>query len=144
MTIPPLSYSPSFNFCFYCCLHAQLSPIYSESTIGLCGNYDGNQGDDFLSPSGLVEASVEDFGNSWKISGDCVDLVKQDTDPCILNPKRGNSQERSKQTSNMLSFCCEMVLILRWNSMTLFTAININKFSVLCSGKIHILMTIKL
>ncbi|XP_018418206.1 PREDICTED: von Willebrand factor [Nanorana parkeri] len=71
----------------------KLSPAYSGSTSGLCGNYDGNQGDDFLSPSGLVEASVEDFGNSWKLSGDCVDLVKQDTDPCILNPKRARFAE---------------------------------------------------
>ncbi|XP_063784571.1 von Willebrand factor isoform X2 [Pseudophryne corroboree] len=69
-------------------LMIKLSPTYSDATSGLCGNYNGNQGDDFLSLSGLVEASVEDFGNSWKLDGDCVDLVKQDTDPCILNPKR--------------------------------------------------------
>ncbi|XP_075066326.1 von Willebrand factor [Mixophyes fleayi] len=71
----------------------KLSPIYSDSTSGLCGNYNGNQGDDFLSVSGLVEASVEDFGNSWKLSGDCVDLVKQDTDPCSLNPRRARYAE---------------------------------------------------
>lgn len=104
MRIMLRTYCLCLIFLFYCCLHAQLSPIYSESTSGLCGNYNGNQGDDFLSPSGLVEASVKDFGNSWKLSGDCVDLLKQDTDPCILNPKKGNGQEGSKNTSNMFTF----------------------------------------
>lgn len=57
---------------------------------GLCGNYNGNQGDDFLTPSGMVEALLEDFGNSWKLNADCQDLSKQDSDPCNLNPRLGN------------------------------------------------------
>lgn len=56
---------------------------------GLCGNYNGNQGDDFLTPSGMVEALLEDFGNSWKLNADCQDLLKQDSDPCNLNPRLG-------------------------------------------------------
>ncbi|KAM4748779.1 von Willebrand factor [Rhinophrynus dorsalis] len=71
----------------------KLSPIYSGLISGLCGNYNGNQGDDFLTPSGLIETSVEDFGNSWKLNGDCTNLVKQDTDPCNLNPKRARFSE---------------------------------------------------
>ncbi|XP_053552971.1 von Willebrand factor-like, partial [Bombina bombina] len=71
----------------------KLSPVYSGSTSGLCGNYNGNQGDDFLSPSGLVETNVEVFGNLWKLNSDCTDLTKQDTDPCNLNPKRARFAE---------------------------------------------------
>ncbi|KAM4676803.1 von Willebrand factor [Discoglossus pictus] len=71
----------------------KVSPMYSGATSGLCGNYNGNQGDDFLIPSGLVETNVEDFGNSWKLNADCTDLVKQDTDPCNLNPKRARFAE---------------------------------------------------
>ncbi|XP_029453126.1 von Willebrand factor [Rhinatrema bivittatum] len=71
----------------------KVSPLYAGATCGLCGNYNGNQGDDFLTPSGLVEALVEDFGNSWKLTGDCADLVKQDADPCNLNPKRARYAE---------------------------------------------------
>lgn len=56
---------------------------------GLCGNYNGNQGDDFLTPSGMVEALLEDFGNSWKLKADCQNLLKQDSDPCSLNPRLG-------------------------------------------------------
>ncbi|XP_028664014.2 von Willebrand factor [Erpetoichthys calabaricus] len=66
----------------------KLSPVYAGKTCGLCGNYNGNQRDDFTTPAGLNEAHVENFGNSWKINGECEDILKQDNDPCILNPKR--------------------------------------------------------
>lgn len=69
----------------------QLSSEYTERTCGLCGNYNGNQGDDFLTFSGLVETLVEDFGNSWKLKGDCQDLQKQESDSCHLNPHLGTA-----------------------------------------------------
>lgn len=65
----------------------QLSPAYTGKTCGLCGNYNGNRGDDFLTPSGLVESLVEDFGNAWKLRPDCADLPRQPGDPCALNPR---------------------------------------------------------
>ncbi|NP_001268235.1 von Willebrand factor precursor [Dasypus novemcinctus] len=68
-------------------LLVKLSPVYAGKTCGLCGNYNGNQGDDFLTPAGLVEPLVEDFGNAWKLHGDCQDLPKQNSDPCNLNPR---------------------------------------------------------
>lgn len=37
----------------------------------------------------MVEAVLEDFGNSWKLIADCQDLLKQDSDPCNLNPRLG-------------------------------------------------------
>ncbi|XP_007935278.1 von Willebrand factor [Orycteropus afer afer] len=68
-------------------LLVKLSSVYAGKTCGLCGNYNGNKGDDFLTPAGLVESLVEDFGNSWKLHGDCQDLQKHDSDPCSLNPR---------------------------------------------------------
>uniref|UniRef100_A0A8C3PPM6 von Willebrand factor n=1 Tax=Calidris pygmaea TaxID=425635 RepID=A0A8C3PPM6_9CHAR len=76
-------------------LLVKLSSIYSERMCGLCGNYNGNQGDDFLTPSGMVEALLEDFGNSWKLNADCQDLLKQDSDPCNLNPRLAKYAEDS-------------------------------------------------
>ncbi|XP_056092012.1 von Willebrand factor [Rhinichthys klamathensis goyatoka] len=66
----------------------KLNPAYAGKTCGLCGNYNGNQGDDFLTVGGLVETRVEGFGNAWKMNADCDDLQLQHSDPCILNPKR--------------------------------------------------------
>ncbi|XP_039730048.1 von Willebrand factor isoform X2 [Pteropus medius] len=68
-------------------LLVKLSPVYAGRMCGLCGNYNGNKGDDFRTPAGLVEPLVEDFGNAWKLQGDCEDLRKQPSDPCILNPR---------------------------------------------------------
>ncbi|XP_048156081.1 von Willebrand factor [Corvus hawaiiensis] len=76
-------------------LLVKVSPVYSERMCGLCGNYDGNQGDDFLTPSGMVESLLEDFGNSWKLNADCQDLLKQDSDPCNLNPHLAKYAEDS-------------------------------------------------
>ncbi|CAM5082052.1 unnamed protein product [Eretmochelys imbricata] len=76
-------------------LLVKLSPMYTDRTCGLCGNYNGNEGDDFLTPSGLVEALVEDFGNAWKLNGNCQDLLKQDSDPCSLNPRLAKYAEDS-------------------------------------------------
>lgn len=69
------------------CVSPQLSPVYAGKTCGLCGNYNGNRGDDFVTPAGLAEPLVEDFGNAWKLHGDCEDLQKQHSDPCSLNPR---------------------------------------------------------
>lgn len=69
------------------CVSPQLSPVYAGKTCGLCGNFNGNRGDDFITPAGLAEPLVEDFGNAWKLHGDCEDLQKQHSDPCSLNPR---------------------------------------------------------
>ncbi|XP_057693186.1 von Willebrand factor [Corythoichthys intestinalis] len=66
----------------------KLGPRWAGRTCGLCGNYNGNQGDDFLSASGMVEASPLAFGHSWRINGDCSPTHKAATDPCAVNPKR--------------------------------------------------------
>ncbi|KAM6438314.1 von Willebrand factor [Rhynochetos jubatus] len=76
-------------------LLVKLSPVYSGRMCGLCGNYNGNQGDDFLTPSGMVEALLEDFGNSWKLNADCQDLLKQGSHPCNLNPRLAKYAEDS-------------------------------------------------
>nr|XP_008512142.1 PREDICTED: von Willebrand factor [Equus przewalskii] len=76
-------------------LLVKLSPLYAGKTCGLCGNYNGNKGDDFLTPAGLVEALVEAFGNSWKLRADCEDLQKQHSDPCSLNPRLSRFAEEA-------------------------------------------------
>ncbi|XP_076589526.1 von Willebrand factor [Chaetodon auriga] len=66
----------------------KLGPRWAGQTCGLCGNFNGNQGDDFLSGSGLVEAGPQAFSQSWRINGDCESSHKHETDPCAINPKR--------------------------------------------------------
>lgn len=66
----------------------KLGPRWTGRTCGLCGNYNGNQGDDFLSSSGLIEAGPQSFSQAWRINGDCEPHQRHETDPCAINPKR--------------------------------------------------------
>ncbi|XP_036961883.1 von Willebrand factor isoform X3 [Acanthopagrus latus] len=89
----------------------KLGPHWAGRTCGLCGNYNGNQGDDFLSGSGLVEASPESFGQSWRINGDCLSTHKHVIDPCAINPKRVRFAEEACSVimSDVFSPCHFMV-----------------------------------
>ncbi|XP_043542045.1 alpha-tectorin-like, partial [Chiloscyllium plagiosum] len=42
--------------------------LYSGSLCGLCGNFNGEPADDFVSPNGTALSTAAVFGNSWKIS----------------------------------------------------------------------------
>ncbi|XP_019745937.1 von Willebrand factor isoform X2 [Hippocampus comes] len=85
----------------------KLGPRWAGRTCGLCGNYNGNQGDDFLSASGLVEAGPLAFGQSWRINDDCKSAHTVTTDPCAINPKRVRFAEEgcSMMTSDVFGPC---------------------------------------
>ncbi|CAL9695336.1 unnamed protein product [Knipowitschia caucasica] len=69
-------------------LRVKLGPRWQGRTCGLCGNYNGNQGDDFMSEAGLVEGGAQAFAQSWRINADCEAIHRQEADPCAANPKR--------------------------------------------------------
>jgi von Willebrand factor type D domain len=47
----------------------------SIKVSGMCGNFNGEDGDDFKTPTSgdLVETSAKVFGDSWKIDLQCTD-----------------------------------------------------------------------
>lgn len=52
---------------------------YSGALCGICGNFNGHTEDDFLSPSGALAPSADQFGTEWMVEDDmpcddfCVD-----------------------------------------------------------------------
>ncbi|XP_066254573.1 hemocytin [Euwallacea similis] len=55
-------------------------------TKGLCGTFNGNQKDDFVTPENDVEHSIIPFANKWKTSEKCNDVPDAlTTHPCDLN-----------------------------------------------------------
>ncbi|XP_078197928.1 mucin-2 [Callithrix jacchus] len=60
---------------------------------GLCGNFNGLEGDDFKTASGLVEATGAGFANSWKAQSSCQDKLDWLDDPCSLNIESANYAE---------------------------------------------------
>ncbi|KAJ1132105.1 hypothetical protein NDU88_010434 [Pleurodeles waltl] len=47
-------------------LIVRVGPEYQNQLQGLCGNYNQDQSDDKLMPSGIIAQSDAEFGNSWK------------------------------------------------------------------------------
>ncbi|XP_034943572.1 hemocytin, partial [Chelonus insularis] len=70
-------------------IYITIPPGFRGKTKGLCGTFNGNQKDDFLTPFGDVEQSIISFANKWKTSEQCNDLSKIEfTHPCDKNPER--------------------------------------------------------
>ncbi|KAM7226088.1 hypothetical protein CapIbe_022233 [Capra ibex] len=60
---------------------------------GLCGNFNGLEGDDFRTAGGLVEATGAGFANTWKAQSSCSDKLDWLDDPCALNIESANYAE---------------------------------------------------
>uniref|UniRef100_A0A8C6XA31 VWFD domain-containing protein n=1 Tax=Naja naja TaxID=35670 RepID=A0A8C6XA31_NAJNA len=76
-----------------CCWLTTTEPTLHGEVCGLCGNYDGNDINDFTTRSQSVVGDVLEFGNSWKVSPTCAD-VSGGKDPCSANPYRSSWAQR--------------------------------------------------
>ncbi|XP_046898327.1 otogelin [Hypomesus transpacificus] len=64
-------------------LYLQVDELWKEDTVGLCGTFNGNIQDDFLSPSGMIESTPLLFGNAWRVSSACAPIHSlPQLDPC--------------------------------------------------------------
>lgn len=52
---------------------------------GLCGTFNSNQMDDFLTPEGDIEQNVVAFANKWKTKEKCPDVTQNHNHPCDSN-----------------------------------------------------------
>lgn len=72
-------------------------PSYRGKTKGLCGNFNSNTNDDFLTPEGDVETSVEAFADKWRTKDTCDlvnDVSKEGVHPCTANPEAKEKAEK--------------------------------------------------
>ncbi|KAM9408251.1 otogelin [Pholidichthys leucotaenia] len=64
-------------------LYLQADERWKDDTVGLCGTFNDNIQDDFLSPSGMIESTPQLFGNAWKVLSACShSLSTPQLDPC--------------------------------------------------------------
>nr|CAD7397465.1 unnamed protein product [Timema cristinae] len=78
------------------------------STTGLCGTFNLNQKDDFLTPEDDIEQSVISFANKWKTQEVCEDsLEKVLSHPCDINNNNRATAEKycSKIKSPLFQGC---------------------------------------
>ncbi|XP_069758400.1 otogelin-like protein [Narcine bancroftii] len=67
-------------------LYLQVDSSWKGKTTGLCGTFNGNLRDDFLSPVGMIEGTPQLHANAWKISSACTTPVNIPlVDPCDTN-----------------------------------------------------------
>nr|XP_015208412.1 PREDICTED: otogelin-like protein [Lepisosteus oculatus] len=67
-------------------LYVVLDSSWKGGTVGLCGTFNGNLRDDFLSPSGMIEGTPQLHINAWKVSSACTSPVNIPIiDPCEMN-----------------------------------------------------------
>ncbi|XP_006893416.1 PREDICTED: mucin-2-like [Elephantulus edwardii] len=99
----PSSYHVIVNTVFGLRLQVQLVPVMQlfatldqgaqGQVQGLCGNFNGLEGDDFKTAGGLVEATGAGFANTWKAQSSCHDKLDWLDDPCSLNIESANYAE---------------------------------------------------
>lgn len=100
----PSSYHLVVNTAFGLRLQVQLLPVMQlfltldqdaqGQVQGLCGNFNGQEGDDFKTAGGLVEATGAGFANTWKAQSSCHDKLDWLDDPCSLNIETGEAPPR--------------------------------------------------
>nr|XP_056707924.1 otogelin [Euleptes europaea] len=67
-------------------LYLQADARWKDDTVGLCGTFNGNTEDDFLSPVGVPESTPQLFGNAWKTSSACgPEHDSSPMDPCDVH-----------------------------------------------------------
>lgn len=57
-------------------LYITAEPRYFDKLCGLCGNFNDNEDDDFITYQGVTTASALEFGDSWATSDTCLDAVE--------------------------------------------------------------------
>ncbi|XP_066439144.1 mucin-5AC-like [Eleutherodactylus coqui] len=66
-------------------VHIHLGPTYHNQIVGLCGNFNSIQSDDFMTISGVSEGTAASFANAYKSNSNCPNIKNNYEDPCSLN-----------------------------------------------------------
>ncbi|NXM94510.1 OTOGL protein, partial [Sylvia borin] len=67
-------------------IYVQVDVRWKRRTLGLCGTFNGNLRDDFLSPAGMIEGTPQLHANAWKVSSACsMPINIPVVDPCNVN-----------------------------------------------------------
>ncbi|XP_053269553.1 alpha-tectorin isoform X17 [Pleuronectes platessa] len=84
---------------------------YRGKTCGLCGNFNGNQRDDFRTPSGAIVPTPGQFGTSWKVAGNytCSDGCGSSCPRCLDERPARAQCEVIQAADGPFSFCHEDV-----------------------------------
>ncbi|XP_016416622.1 IgGFc-binding protein [Sinocyclocheilus rhinocerous] len=80
----------------------EIPSTFKNAVKGLCGNYNGNNADDFLLPGGIQAASVVDFAEAWVSPSDKMMCQTSCGSKC-LNPDKDKQKEAETACSILIS-----------------------------------------
>ncbi|KAI2658249.1 Alpha-tectorin [Labeo rohita] len=80
---------------------------YSGATCGICGNFNGQSNDDFMTPSGDLVRSADQFGASWKVEDElpCNDGCGNNCPLCQDQTTARSLCEIIRSSEGPFSFC---------------------------------------
>ncbi len=80
----------------------EIPSTFKNAVKGLCGNYNGNSGDDFLLPGGIQTSSVEYFAEAWVSPSDKMMCQTGCAFKCF-NPDKDQQKEAETACSILIS-----------------------------------------
>nr|XP_055061323.1 alpha-tectorin-like [Misgurnus anguillicaudatus] len=108
---------------------------YSGVTCGLCGNFNGNSNDDFLTPSGVLVPSAGQFGAEWKVEDGmtCNDGCGDSCPTCQDQTIAHSLCNTIRDNQGPFSFCHDVVDPQAYfNDCSFDVCISENRNDVLC------------
>ncbi|XP_074819307.1 zonadhesin-like [Natator depressus] len=95
-------------------LEISLPESYFSKVCGMCGNYNGQPGDELLMPNGMQANNVTQFGNSWKVEADsdagCLpDTQEELGPPCTAEEKPGIENQCNVLKSDTFKPCHHLI-----------------------------------
>nr|XP_048720352.1 IgGFc-binding protein-like [Caretta caretta] len=95
-------------------LEISLPESYFSKVCGMCGNYNGQRGDELLMPNGMQANNVTQFGNSWKVEADsdagCLpDTQEELGPPCTAEEKPGIENQCNVLKSDTFKPCHHLI-----------------------------------
>ncbi|XP_033646303.1 IgGFc-binding protein-like isoform X2 [Asterias rubens] len=82
-----------------------VSDALSSRLCGLCGTFDGNADNDFVTPAGDSAPNALDFGNSWDSCGDTVDIVNPCDTDTLKKTQADNACNIFRDSTGLLGVC---------------------------------------
>ncbi|TFK00932.1 Zonadhesin [Platysternon megacephalum] len=95
-------------------LEISLPESYFSKVCGMCGNYNGQRGDELLMPNGVQANNVTQFGNSWKVQADsdagCLPDTREELGPpCSAEEKPGIENQCNVLKSDTFKPCHHLI-----------------------------------
>lgn len=112
--------------------------ITQGKVCGLCGDFDGRSRNDFTTRGQSVEMSIQEFGNSWKITSTCSNINM--TDLCADQPfKSALGQKHCSIIKSSVFEACHSKVIL----FSHYQYFHSRHYLLLCSTFVHKLLLLK-